>query len=59
MSSKPLWQSLRSSPGDEELRRVLADALLGPDGAMKADEHPGEPHRRWIFFYGGSILVAD
>ena len=33
--------------------------LLGPDGAMKADEFPGEPHRRWIFIYGGSILIAD
>jgi len=33
--------------------------LLGPDGAMKADEHPGEPHRRWIFIYDGSILIAE
>ncbi|MCA9684349.1 MAG: hypothetical protein KC457_19290, partial [Myxococcales bacterium] len=32
--------------------------LLGPEGAMKADEFPGEPVRRWIFFYLGSILMA-
>lgn len=32
--------------------------LLTPDGALKADEFPGEPLRRWIFIYRGEILIA-
>jgi len=28
------------------------------ESSMKADEHPGQPFRRWIFIFGGNILVA-
>ena len=32
--------------------------LLLTAGALKADEFPGEPVRRWLFIYAGSILIA-
>jgi hypothetical protein len=26
--------------------------------ARKADEHPGQVHRRWVFLHGGAVLIA-
>jgi hypothetical protein len=33
--------------------------LLGNGQALKVDPFAGDPHLRWIFIYGGQILVAD